>query len=419
MGIQKVSQERLQIGLAFAGFLLVGLLSGAWGVLLPSLSDFYHVDKAVIGTLFFASAAGYFLSALFSGPLVQKLGQRWYLIIGTAAFLLGCLVLVAKPPFLLVLVTRTLMGIGVAVIEAGLNMYIAGLPNNTSRLNYLHAFFGVGGLIGPIVASGLLAAQWDWSSIFLVWAAVTLLLLVGFILFFQQRSGQGSEQETAEEKSEKHESEQKTGGNGLMASLKLPIVWLATIFLLVYCGVETNMGNWGYSFLLENRHEQDLLAGWIVSGYWMGLTLGRFTFNNLAQRLRMSISGMMYCAMGGSLLGLCILMIVPGIAADVLGFVLIGFCLGPIYPTTVALVPRLVSTPIIANTIGFLIGLSILGIALFPWFAGVLAQYSNIWSLLPYTAILALIMIGFWIGMGRKMKVADEREIIEEEKLTA
>jgi MFS family permease len=112
-------------------------------------------------------------------------------------------------------------------------------------------------------------------------------------------------------------------------------------------------------------------------------------------------------------------MVLPGIVADVLGFVLIGFSLGPIYPTTVALVPRLVSAPIIANTIGFLIGLSTLGIALFPWFAGVLAQYSNIWSLLPYTALLALLMVGFWIGIARKLKISEQRNIIQEEKLPA
>jgi fucose permease len=419
VGIQKASRERLQIGLAFAGFLLVGLLSGAWGVLLPSLSDFYHVDKAVVGTLFFASTGGYFLSALFSGPLVQKLGLRWYLIIGTTAFLLGCLALVMKPPFLLVLVTRLLMGVGAAVIESGLNMYIAALPNNASRLNYLHAFFGVGALIGPIVASGLLSMQWDWSSNFLISAAVTLLLLIGFILFFHQQPSQANAQEPVEEKNEIRESERRKADNSPLASLKLPIVWLATLYLFVYCGVETNLGNWGYSFLLENRHEQELLAGWIVSGYWMGLTLGRFTFNNLAKRLRISISSMMYCAIAGSLLGLFILMVLPGMVADVLGFALIGFSLGPIYPTTVALVPRLVPAPIIANTIGFLIGLSIPGIALFPWFAGVLAQYSNIWSLLPYTAILALMMGGLWIGIGRKLKTSEPHDIIEEEKLTA
>jgi fucose permease len=140
VGTQKQSLLRLQIGLAFFGLLLVGLLSGAWGVLLPGLSDFYHINKSVVGLLFFASATGYFLSALCSGFLTQKLGLRWYLILGTAAFLAGNLILFIKPPFALVLLTRMFMGIGVAVIEAGLNMFIAALPkNNTSFLNYLHA----------------------------------------------------------------------------------------------------------------------------------------------------------------------------------------------------------------------------------------------------------------------------------------
>ncbi|GHO94024.1 MFS transporter [Reticulibacter mediterranei] len=420
MGTQKQSLLRLQIGMAFFGLLLVGLLSGAWGVLLPGLSDFYRINKSVVGLLFFASATGYFLSALCSGFLTQKLGLRWYLILGTAAFLAGNLILFIKPPFALVLLTRIFMGIGVAVIEAGLNMFIAALPkNNTSYLNYLHAFFGVGALIGPVVASFLLNAQWDWSATFLVWAAVTLLLLVGFIFFFHQppvitaeESGEAMEGQKAQQLTTSAES-------SLLAALKLPIVWLATFYLFVYCGVETSIGNWAYSFLLEQRQEPELLAGWIVSGYWMGLTLGRFIFSDLAKRLHISISGMMYLALGGTLLGLLILTTVPGVAADALGFGLIGFSIGPIYPTTVALVPNLVPARVVANTIGFLIGLSTLGIAIFPWFAGTLAQYSGIWSLLPYTAVLALTMGCFWWGIARKLKTAAKSEIALEEKLTA
>jgi fucose permease len=417
VGTQKQSLLRLQIGLAFFGLLLVGLLSGAWGVLLPGLSDFYHINKSVVGLLFFASATGYFLSALCSGFLTQKLGLRWYLILGTAAFLAGNLILFIKPPFALVLLTRMFMGIGVAVIEAGLNMFIAALPkNNTSFLNYLHAFFGVGALIGPVVASFLLNAQWDWSATFLVWAAVTLLLLVGFIFFFHQPPAI-----TAEEAGEAAAVQQSAAPSesSLLAALKLPIVWLATFYLFLYCGVETSIGNWAYSFLLEQRQEPELLAGWIVSGYWMGLTLGRFIFSDLAKRLHISISSMMYLAIGGSLLGLLILTIVPGVAADALGFGLIGFSIGPIYPTTVALVPNLVPARVVANTIGFLIGLSTLGIALFPWFAGTLAQYSGIWSLLPYTAVLALAMGGFWWGIARKLKTSEKSEIAVKEKLTA
>ena len=60
-----------------------------------------------------------------------------------------------------------------------------------------------------------------------------------------------------------------------------------------------------------------------------------------------------------------------------------------------------------------------MGIAIFPWFAGALAQYSSIWSLLPYTAVLALAMGGFWWGIARKLKISAKSEIALEEKLTA
>ena len=80
------------------------------------------------------------------------------------------------------------------------------------------------------------------------------------------------------------------------------------------------------------------------------------------------------------------------------GFCFIGFSLGPIYPTTVALMPNLMSSRLVPSAIGFLVSLSILGIALFPWLAGVLAQGVGIWSLLPYTVMLtALMLVSWWV----------------------
>src|SRR5947209_6670704 len=76
MKAQSSPSLRLPIGLAFFGFALVGMNSGANGVLLPSLSAFYHVGDAVIGLLFLVSSAGYFLSALSSGPLIERLELR-------------------------------------------------------------------------------------------------------------------------------------------------------------------------------------------------------------------------------------------------------------------------------------------------------------------------------------------------------
>ncbi len=383
--------SRPQLGTAFFGFVLIGVASGAWGVLLPSLSAYYNVDKSVVGLLFFASAVGYFLSALSTGFLTAKLGQRWYLVTGTATFMLCCVLLALKPPFALVLFIRLFQGMATGILEAGLNLFVAALPNNTALLNYLHAFYGVGALVGPLIASTILALSWGWNTAVLTWTFLALPLLIGLLALFRHQSSGAA-----------HEGQTGEGENGLLAALKIPVVWFATLFLLFYVGVEVSLGSWGYTFLLENRHESDLLAGGIVSGYWLGLTLGRFILNNIAGRLRLGLSGLMYTCMGGIVLGILMIWLIPGVVASAVAFCLTGFSLGPIYPSTVALVPDIVPSRMVSSAIGFLVGLSILGVALFPWIAGTLAQYTGIWSLLPYSVGLTVIMLALWWTIRRR-----------------
>jgi fucose permease len=382
--------SRLQLGTAFFGFILIGVASGAWGVLLPALSSYYRVNEATIGLLFFASAIGYFLSALSSGFLTARLGQRWYLVTGSALFLLCCLLLALKPAFALVLVIRLFMGIAVAMMEAGLNLFLTTLSNTTALLNYLHAFYGVGALLGPLIAGAILALSFGWNAAFFAWALFSLPLLLGLFTLFQPQPFHASDEERA--RKEDH---------GSLPALKLPIVWYITLFLLFYVGIEVSLGNWSYSFLLQDRHESDWLASLVVSGYWLGLTLGRFFLHDLTRRLHLGVSGLMYICMGGCAFGILIIWLNPGVLACSIAFCLVGTCLGPIYPSTVALLPTLVPDHLVASAMGFLIGVSILGVALFPWLAGVLAQYIGIWSLLPYNLALAVIMFALWKIMGR------------------
>ena len=112
----------------------------------------------------------------------------------------------------------------------------------------------------------------------------------------------------------------------------------------------------------------------------------------------MSNVGLIYICMAGILIGVLIIWLLPFAFFAAVGFCFIGFSLGPIYPTTVALMPNLVSSRLVPSAIGFLVSLSILGIALFPWLAGVLAQGVGIWSLLPYTVMLtALMLVSWWV----------------------
>ncbi len=382
--MKEMAPLRLPIGLAFFGFVLSGINDGIGGVLIPSLSAFYGVNDAVIGLLFFVASFGYFLSALGSGLLTQRLGLRWMLLLGTITFLFGVLPFGLKLPFVLLLPARLLLGLSIGLLETGLNIYITALPRSALLLNYLHAFYGVGALLGPIAASFILALQWGWNSVYLLMGGLNLLLLLGFGAFARPVSLNESIQQ----------EKQAPTGNVLSATLKLPIVWIITFFLLVYVGIEVSLGNWGYSFLLRDRHEGALLAGWIVSGYWLGLTLGRFLLQNIADRLSIGTKGLMYICIIAVGVGLLLIWFFPNEILTIVAFFLIGFSLGPIYPLTVAIIPKLVPAHLGPSAIGVLVSISIVGLAICPWIAGILAQFFGIWTLLPYT--LALIMLALW-----------------------
>src|SRR2546421_448959 len=228
---------QLQIGLAFFAFILIGANDGAFGVLIPSLRTHYGIDKATVGLLFLMQTIGYLIAAFNTGLLVEKLGNRRFLILGTLSFLLGALALSLMAPFGIVLVTMLLLGFGVAIIDAGLNAYSAGMPRNAALLNYLHAFYGTGALLGPLIASTILTIRWGWNSVYFVWIGMSLILLVGFRLIFEKdQSSQRSEEATQSE------------GNILVTTLRLPIVWIAAFFLLLYPVSACGLCLLGFSF---------------------------------------------------------------------------------------------------------------------------------------------------------------------------
>ncbi len=379
---------RVQLGLCFFAFILVGANDGAFGVIIPSMRAHYGVSNAIIALPFLFSAVGYLTAAFNSGLLVAKLGIRLFLLLGIGAFLCAATVISLMPPFPVLLLLLLPLGFGAAILDAGLNAYIAGLPRNTALLNYLHAFYGAGALLGPIIASGLLAIGFGWNSVYVVWISICIILATGVAFAFREQTGRGKKQE---ERSNKEETKEHL----LFRTLAMRVVWFAALFLLFYVGTEVSLGSWSYSFLTEEGHGAPLLMGWAVSGYWLGLTLGRLTLARVA--LYLGEKRMIQLCIGGVIVGALLIWLVPLNGVSAVGLCLTGYCLGPIFPTTIALMSKLVSARFLPNAIGFLASLGSMGAALFPWLAGNLAQLIGLWILLPYVILLTLVMLGLWM----------------------
>lgn len=384
---------RAPIALSYAAFILVGLSAGIGGVLIVEQIADYDVSRPVIGVTFLTGSVGFFLASTVAGPMVHRLGIRLALALGGGLFVVAALYMGTRPPFAVFVVMQLVVGFATGVLESVLNAYLALLPDATSRLNRLHAFFGVGALLGPLLATWIVGFT-RWTAVWLVLAAVCVPLVVGFVTVFPR------DRRTADAGS----------GKGLIRPvLRQRAIVLGAVLLSVYVGLEIGMGNWGFSYLVQFRERPEVIAGYAVSGYWLGLTLGRFLISPIAARFGATQVRLMYAVLIGVLASSVFIWLVPVPAAAAAGLVLLGFFLGPVFPTTMAVVPQMTGERFVPAAVGVINAGSVVGGSALPWLMGVIAQGAGIWTLLPFVVGLGLVQLAIWWRMARWMPAEDVR----------
>lgn len=396
----RLARPRVEIALAFAGFVVIGLGGGAGGVLLPAQIREYGVDKSIIGLLFFAFSAGYLLAGAANGALLRRLGLRGDLMLGTGVFAASTFAAGLRPAFPVLLALTVLFGLGSGVIDATLNAYVAALPNPTALLNQLHACYGIGALTGPVLASGLLDRGLSWGAVYLVFAAAAMPLIAAYARRYPTSL---PDPMSLPDPTSLPADAASARTSSLGAAVRHPAVLLSAVFLTVYVGAEVTLGNWAFSFLVEERGQDSLLAGRVVGGFWLGFTLGRFVLSALAQRFGIGPVALTFGCLGVLGAGTMLTWLVPGGIAAAAGFVLLGAALGPIFPLTIAVLPQLTPGWIVPTAIGLLVGVSVVGGAFFPWLAGTIAEQVGLDSLLPFTAALTVLLLVNWWTIARRM----------------
>jgi fucose permease len=180
-------------------------------------------------------------------------------------------------------------------------------------------------------------------------------------------------------------------------------VMLGAAFLAVYVGLEIGVGNWGFSFLVGHYGQRTVLAGYTMSGYWLGLTVGRFVISPVARRYAMTAANMTTACLLGIAASAALAWVAPDAALAAVGLALLGFFLGPIFPTTMSLVPRLTSSRLVPTAIGVINGFSVVGAAVCSWLAGAIAQGVGVWTLMPFALALALMLLAIWWRLARRI----------------
>ncbi|KAI5925263.1 major facilitator superfamily domain-containing protein [Camillea tinctor] len=374
---------------------LGGLTDSAPGALIPYMEDYYNIGYAIVSLLFIGNAVGFILAAPLVDAIRQRLGRGRALLLSQLCVGLGYVPLAVGAPFPAVVAAYFLIGFGVAVSLAIGNVFCANLRAGTTILGFMHGSYGVGGTVGPLVATALVSAGHPWSRYYLLTLGIALCNagFAGWSFWHYEKETAGVVPALAPTTSRASASRQVSA---LLGALRSRVVLLGALFIFAYQGVEVSISGWVISFLIATRDGDPSSVGYVTSGFWAGITLGRFVLSPLGAR--MGEKRFVYLIVVGSAIFELLVWLVPNIVGEAVALAVVGLLLGPVFPCAAALFTRNLSRQEQVSGLSLISAVGSSGGAIAPFTTGALAQAAGTFVMHPIAIGLFFVMMVTWYG---------------------
>jgi fucose permease len=375
----------------YAAFISLGLPDSLLGVGWPLMHLEYNVPESFAGIVSMIISGGTIVSSLVSGRILKRFGVGRVTVVSvlmTAGALLG---FSYAPSFIWLTVMALPLGLGAGSVDSGLNDYVA-KHYKAHHMSWLHSFWGVGAMSSPLVMSYFITNNQTWRNGYLTVALIQfgLVALLFLTLPLWDKVAKNSPlREAVEAEATTNQSPNTSANKGLFAPLSLPGIKRVLLVFMLYCGVESTMGLWGSSFLVNTKGLDAGIAAQWVSLYYGCIMFGRFISGFLTLRFnntQMIRGGEIVVLVGV----LCLLLPLPDVFVMV-GFALVGLGCAPIFPSTIHETPVRFGVEEAQNAMGFQMATAYVGATLLPPIFGFIATNTT-FNLLPYF-LLAYILV--------------------------
>jgi fucose permease len=368
------------IFISFIAFISLGLPDGLLGVAWPGIRRHFFLPVDALGLVLVFGTGGYMFSSFFSGVLVRRFGVGGLLSMSCAATACTLLVYAVTPFWWLFVIFAAVGGLGAGAIDAGINTFVA-KHHSTRMMQWLHASFGVGITSGPIIMTLGISITLKWQVGYIIVFIAQGVLAIIFFVTKDMWEGITINNE------EKHHAKYEAT---LIETMRLFPALLSMLMFFIYTGVELGLGLWMYSLLTESRGVSPEVAGIMTGSYWAMFTFGRILAGWFTSKIN---SGkLIYVCIFLAILGVCLLCTNTGQLTAILGILLAGFAIAPIFPGLVSDTINRVGHRHHGNTIGMQIAAAGLGAAVVPSIAGILAEIYG-FEAIPYYLLSALILL--------------------------
>ncbi|WP_066644438.1 MFS transporter [Christensenella timonensis] len=370
----------------YLAFISLGLPDSLLGSAWPAMYEGFGVSISSAGIISMVVAGGTIISSLLSDRLIRRFGTGHITLVSVCMTAVALLGISLSDSFIAVCLWAIPLGLGAGSVDAALNNFVA-LHYKAAHMNWLHSFWGIGTIIGPLIISSILMQSGTWNSAYRL-ISILQFALVAILIFslplWKKAGGFKTAENPAQEASQKAPA-------GIRKAIGLPKAKPTLIAFFCYSSVEQTVILWGSSYLVVVRGiQEDIAAGWI-SLFFIGITLGRI----LSGFLSMKLSQKQLIRLGQLLIavGIAILFLPWGGTLMIVALFLIGLGCAPIFPSMLHETPNTFGKVNSQALMGIQMACAYLGTTLMPPLFGLLAGKTGYEAFPFYLGVFLILMV--------------------------
>jgi len=328
-----VSEGRLRrailYAILFGTMLMFGLIESVRGVSFPLIRNEFDLPFERQGLMVSLFSLAFVLSNIIAGIFLGRFGIKSSAFAGYSSICLGIAFVFFVPGFSLVAFSLFVVFFGFGFLDVGMNALASRLfvTKAAMQMNLLHAFYGIGSIIGPLVAGLVVTVGGHgWRSAYVLMLPVVLLLFAMAVFArFPRDDTATAEPECDTNANASHKT--------FFDALRSPMVWLLALALGIGVAVESNTSNWGPLYFYDLYEIDPATDGArFLSVFFLLFTVSRLVCGPIVER-----AGYVRSLIAATALTLVVLVVGFSLGARGI-FVLpaLGFLVALFWPTLMA-----------------------------------------------------------------------------------
>lgn len=157
------------------------------------------------------------------------------------------------------------------------------------------------------------------------------------------------------------------------------------------------------------RHGGAFASGMTETGFWLGITVGRFVLGFVSPRVGEKLSVALYVVL--AIVMELLFWLVPQFIVSAVAVSFVGFFLGTIFPGVVVVATRLLPKDLHVAAIGFAAAFSMGGGAVFPFIIGAIAQVKGVTILQPILLAMLAVALLIWGTIMRAPRLEQTHQV--------